>query len=474
MAKLSINHDALNRHVHGHPGSVFLAAGLGVLVIFLPLPLGGVLEIARVILAGTMVVLFLVFWAFTSRSDKVYSLRARLWILPWLILSVFIAMHIALPVRWLPSGWHVYSQAVIEQLGPDLRLSPSAIASVTYWATFSLYWVAAWVVSTLSRKGVRVLLWLIFSATVFQALLGLTFLVQKQDLIPWLLFFGGEGSVWDSFGKAKFIPHARGSFYLYNHYAGFLSMSGLIVLAGIFSSRRTGGFTRRKGLQIVLGVLFAMIIGMALLASRSRLGVLSGVVGGVLFAVLILRRARGLESRWVAYAPWIALGVALLAGLWFGIDRLIERYLQLPDHTDRFQIWAALFDLPLGVWVVGTGASSFLEVFKLVHPSGLAPSYWRAHNDWLQFVLEFGLLASLVVGLTMVWWFRRAACHASGYSMLQLGALSALVVQSVHSLGDFDLQIPGAALVFWVALGLVANPHIAGRAHREKSFDQSP
>jgi hypothetical protein len=419
-----------------------------------------VLEIARVAFAMWVVILFFIFWLSNIAAANAYALRAWPWVLPWLMLSALIAMHLALPASWLPMGWQVYPPKLHELLGDKLHLAPSAVAAISYWATFSTFWALAWMVSSLNRSGVRLLLWFIFIAALGQALTGLIMLVGRHDLNALLVFFGGAGSVWDYWGHADFKAHGRGTFYIYNNYAGYLGMAALLVLAGLLSDRGAGGLVRRVELRITLGVVFCLVVGMGLLASHSRLGVLASVVGFVVFGLLLLRRARGSESRWLSYGPWAALGVALIAGLWFGLDRLVERYFLLPDHTTRYEIWVALFDLPAGVWLVGPGASSFIDVYHLVRPSHLA-EFFRAHNDWLQFVLEFGVIGTVLVLMAMVLWYRRNCRHS--FSTLQLGALCALIAQGIHSLGDFDLQIPGAAIVFWVALGLVANPHIARR-----------
>ena len=93
-----------------------------------------------------------------------------------------------------------------------------------------------------------------------------------------------------------------------------------------------------------------------------------------------------------------------------------------------------------------------------------------ALNDPLQFVLEFGvvgsiLLATLVgVGLKALW--------PKKLNGINTPALAGLVAMFVHSFGDFDLRVPGTAVLFWLGLGVFLS-FTSGSAGRRRKRSSS-
>ncbi|MCP3953366.1 MAG: hypothetical protein GY697_14285 [Desulfobacterales bacterium] len=88
--------------------------------------------------------------------------------------------------------------------------------------------------------------------------------------------------------------------------------------------------------------------------------------------------------------------------------------------------------------------------------------YYEAHNDYLEFIFDFGLIGSGLIVAALVIWFKHI--QVKGWSLIQYGALGGIVAIAIHSLGDFNLQIPGVAVTFWVAVGLLMNPNISQKA----------
>jgi O-antigen ligase len=205
----------------------------------------------------------------------------------------------------------------------------------------------------------------------------------------------------------------------------------------------------------LLIVIFSLVLALALFNTLSRLGTVSALFGLLVFALLAranrVGRVSGLERFWLLLAGLVALGLAIT----FGLAPLLLRYSAIVTDTGRLEALIPLADLPLKTWIAGAGAGGFAEVFKLVQPASLAPSFEYLHNDWVQLVLELGLIGTGLVVAVLVLWWRRVG--PSQLDRLRAAAAGGIAAIALHSLGDFNLQIPGTAFAFWVTLGVLCN-----------------
>jgi O-antigen ligase len=78
----------------------------------------------------------------------------------------------------------------------------------------------------------------------------------------------------------------------------------------------------------------------------------------------------------------------------------------------------------------------------------------EAHNDYLQVLLDLGLLGAALVASLLVTLFR-AAVRAASRTPLDAGILGALLALGFHALVDFNWQIPANAITY-VALSALA------------------
>jgi len=124
------------------------------------------------------------------------------------------------------------------------------------------------------------------------------------------------------------------------------------------------------------------------------------------------QRAPG-NSHWrplagLALAPPIAIG----GSIWLGREALQDRWnTRVNKSGGRRVVWAARTLTTPGGWLrsipsLGWGLGTYAKVFQLIRPRPLEPnrqyerSYADAHPDWLQALLEVGLVGTTLLALT--------------------------------------------------------------------------
>src|SRR3984957_3188877 len=158
----------------------------------------------------------------------------------------------------------------------------------------------------------------------FEAFYGLV-----QYLSGWQQIF--------AYVKKYDLEEATGTYINRNHFAGLLEMILPFSLALAFYEfeklrRRQAQSPRRKHklfagsgfARAIFWVAVAVLIGVALLFSRSRMGILAGVLSSLfLFGLVALSRLGGRSGLWLAGA-FLVLGLALT--LWIGPGPVLPRF----------------------------------------------------------------------------------------------------------------------------------------------------
>ena len=228
------------------------------------------------------------------------------------------------------------------------------------------------------------------------------------------------------------------------------------------------------GSRLPVGALWGValfVLLAAVLASNSRAGAITGLVVTVL-AVLLLPLRR-------SHAParhWRLAGVAallLLVAAAVGVDALMSRFTDKSGYgdSDRWMMVTSTWRAALTFWPVGSGLGSFAAVYPGFQPAGLQGFVNHAHNDYIQLLMECGLLAVVLAGLAVALVARQAArlvrrARAVGLdapALLQASCGLGLLAVLLHSWVDFNLRIPANALSAAFLLGAFLRP-LASRA----------
>lgn len=302
---------------------------------------------------------------------------------------------------------------------------------------------------------------------VFGVLLGLAMVHTAVGIVQaaW-----GEDFMLFGFFRPEGGTRASGLYISPNHYAGFLEIAAVLGLSVVWWS------TRKPAVRIFAGWA-SLCVGVGLLLSQSRGGVLCAGVAVTVWAgvsgwVHSLKRPQGLGRAFFAIFTGLVLLVG--AGSWFASQHfaLQQRLATTFGRDIRLANWAAALDQFHSAPVFGTGAGTHLYLGRLYRRPELQSDPVHAHNDYLELLAEYGLLGGVGMAVFLALHARNGA-RAIGRCArtlrvrgdwsrdelaLVIGALTAAAGVAAHSLIDFNLHIPGNALVMAFLFGILANP----------------
>jgi O-antigen ligase len=364
-------------------------------------------------------------------------------------------------VRLVAPGSYGFRRVYAPEFGRMKFMTLSIVPSETIGAGLflaSLFILGFLVLHTVKRgRQIRALLAVLVGSGAFQALYGLFELTRSE---PRLLFY-----------KKVFSPDSvTGTFVNRNHLSGYLEM--IVPLAiGLAIARMNMMTFGVKGLREKLllwtskGILLAgaVVMALAIVLSNSR----SGLAVLAFTAFLFLGLSVSAFSRTGFRQPWVGktvratfLCVTLLA-LAVGIGSTIRRF-AVDDllHEDRPQYWANTVEIIRDFPLFGTGLGTFASAYGAYErASSNELQLVHAHNDYLEYVAELGLVGgALLIGSVLylavaayLGWRGRRNAQARA---LALGGIVSLSGMGLHAVTDFNLHIPANMVLFATVLGL--------------------
>lgn len=278
------------------------------------------------------------------------------------------------------------------------------------------------------------------------------------------------------------LTRASGMFISPNHFAGYLEAVAMFALG--FAAWARSGLAER----IVAGlVAVGCYAGVAI--SISRGGMLSSAFSLLIFlslcAVIVIRlrpkKALAIVALMLAGLFVVGSSLIVFAGQSKTIANRAER---IVAHDIRYANWAATMDQFRLAPLLGTGAGTHIIYGRLFRREELQVDPIHAHSDYLEMLAEYGIVGA---GLSVIF----LVCHlgnglisvrrfvlrlepedpdtpppraASPNLAITLGALGVIAALLAHSVVDFNMHIPGNALLYAFAFGILANP--GGEGHR--------
>ena len=270
------------------------------------------------------------------------------------------------------------------------------------------------------------------------------------------------------------VTNPFGPFANHNHFAGYMELLIPIPIA----------LTITRAVRTELRVLFgfaAIVMGIAAVLSLSRGGIISIAAGMLFLMIMGLRLPRqkrktaaksGLPSLAWQSAVVVAIVAVISVGiLWIGADPVINRVTQgqptdagAPKETfysSRGWVWRDTFTMIRANPLLGVGLGAYETAFSIYTKSDGSLRVPQAHNDYLQVVADCGIVGGVIAVWFIALVFRAVSRGARSadplYAGLALAAGAGIFAMLVHSLFDFNLQLPSNALLFLLLSAVAVN-----------------
>ena len=326
-----------------------------------------------------------------------------------------------------------------------------------FLAYLSAFMLAAYVFDF--RKGKSTLLRILILLGCFEAAYGIV-----QYVTGWQKIF--------TYTKRFDLEEATGTFINRNHFAGFLEMVLPFVLAYAFyhfqagSPRRSSGESglssgRGSAAQVLFYTFLLVLMVVAVVFSRSRMGILATVF--TIVAVALLAQLRVRRKVWVL-GILLFVGCVLGYGLWIGLGPVLARFeiLGEPGYLQiegRIGIWKDTLRLIRDFPLLGSGLGTFELLYRGYQTVVVTSNVDHAHNDYLEFASDTGVIGAALLFLPILYLLARMVISflddpRSYRRAVTLGCIGSTTAILLHSVTDFNLQIPANALVFAVVLGI--------------------
>lgn len=341
-------------------------------------------------------------------------------------------------VLWNPLNWPLLGFIAIGILQLVFRLSAYPYLTQTDLLKFVSYFLIFFLSTQAFRERADLvrLAWFLILLGFAVSLFGIVQHFTSEGKIYWIRRPVEGGDI--------FGPYVNR-----NHFAGFVELVLPVGLAlMVFRGLRRDLYP--------LTVLLTVIPMGALVLSGSRGGMVGFAFELSLLALLARTRRRGKDSKRL-----MALGIMGLAAMafmvWLGAGKLAERFSNVRRGDVSLERRGTLFEGAARIFlrhpVLGTGMGTLVSVFPSYETAYDGRLVEHAHNDYIETLAGMGILGGLC-GFAFLWLLYRGArrCFEAEQGhfsrALHAGAIVAVCGLLLHSLVDFNLQIPANAILF--------------------------
>ena len=402
--------------------TAILLSGCGILL-FATLAFGAVESWAVFVLEMSSMGLMLV-WAFRQWSNQQLDITDHVLYRP---MAVFFALA---AIQWIAG------------------ITSYRLETYRHLLLFAAYGMLAFVVSQTLRRTSQ------FEAVaqLFTAYGGvLAFFSILQGLAPngklyWVFALQNGGFIY-------------GPYVNHNHYAGLMEMLTPFPLVLAATSMSSGN--RKIAIAAV-----AALMGASIFLSGSRGGMVAFVVQMLVLGALLLRKREVGWQQPLMLGGFVALVIIFL--VWMGGNEVTRRLISIHSEAReeltggvRLTIDRDCLRMFLKRPFLGWGLGTFPTVYPQFRSFYTNFFVNEAHNDYLQFLVETGLGGISIALWFLVALFRKAAGKLKNWTETATGCLTVAALLGcigilVHSLLDFNLQIPANAALFFVLCALAA------------------
>ncbi|MEG6508887.1 O-antigen ligase family protein [Methyloligella sp. 2.7D] len=379
----------------------------------------------------------------------------------WLPALAFLAVVIWIGVQlsgFTPQSWHhpLWGMAA-DALGHDVEGRITVNPQHTWEAGLRLLTAAAvfWLALQLCRNPWR-------ASKFLQAVALIGFVYAGYGLIAHFLL--PDRILW--YPKLYYKESVTATFINRNNAATYFGLALIACLGTIISTYRRATARVADNWRFQLGsaiettagwggfLLVAFFtIGVALILTGSRAGIVSSLAGLMALSGLLLLGGRK-HGRFAGLLVLAAAAVVVATVLIYGdlfFDRLSR--VNAAGRTAVYAItWQSVGDAP----ILGMGYGTFEDIFPMYRDTSMSPwDIWdKAHDTYLELLQGLGVpMAACLIGAVvfLVFLCLRGATTRQRSGYLPAVAVAGSVLVGLHSFVDFSLQIQAVALT-WIAI----------------------
>ncbi|WP_199504284.1 O-antigen ligase family protein [Qipengyuania sp. YIM B01966] len=291
---------------------------------------------------------------------------------------------------------------------------------------------------------------------------------ERLALIPLLLSIGTVSAL---MGLTQIAVGGRSALYTYavtnagspvglfangNHQAVFLA--SFMPLLAVWSV--AGPAASRNGRMVASTCLWLVFAGIIYLTG-SRAGIALGLIGALLAVVVLVREILAAQSSAVResrgrllIAGMVGLAVVILATAVMCTAGHCSAGVMVPNAGEemRFRAMPTMLEAAKAFWPFGSGPGSFASVYQIFEPRELVGPHYlnHAHNDWLEVVIENGLLgvAMIMTVVGIIGWLCVCVMRVSVLDWsVRLALCFPPLAMAAASFLDYPLRTPLMAAV---------------------------
>lgn len=416
---------------------------------------------------------------------------------PWAILvfsffiSVIFLFHLILSIKkakpLLPPSYSLWviipltcvTTLLLIQLIPGLNISFSNNLSIISIDPIQTQ------ITLLKTLTMLLFSWLLFSyCDHFKALIKIGYSIVLGGLIQALYatFLNLNPDLNSLVFNYPFEPRASGSFSYQNFLANYLAMClsigmGLLISQlSLVNTQKNLKNNIRNIVSVILsskmllrGALILMII--ALILTRSRMGNSAFFIA---LSIVSMFSFFFYNKKPVLLRPLIIsffiIDIVIIGAL-FGVDKVHKRLTQTSLESEtRDEVIRDSIPIIFDNFFLGTGGGTFYTAFPKYQSELYSGYYDNAHNDYIQFSVEFGVPITLVFGtlilVALLTSFKTMMKRRTPlYQGISFGCATTIIYMLLHSTVDYSLQAGANSFTFILILCLV---FIAAKLPREK------
>jgi O-antigen ligase len=383
----------------------------------------------------------------------------------WLLLSIIYLIPLPLSLLQIisPTVAGVYASTGMDYgyLSLDVYASYKILL-------LSVYYIVVFILAVLlinSRTRIKIILLLFLFLGVIEAIYGM-YLVSIEQTGTFVQV------------TTVSVKNASGTFINKNHFVAFLSMCFMLGLA----IRQTLSHKNNFDLQRSLGVRFIRFIGhpirlldfclflmlMGIWNTHSRAGLVAFLLAMVFLVIInvIIKKHKNINIKTLMIGfILVILGLVLVA------DDINYLFNTLGLHTndslnfiansaqDRLLAFNQAIENYHKYWFTGVGPGAY-QVFFVNHRILDQTAYFdHAHNDYIEFIIEYGLFSVILLMLLILILFRIVKfiykTHSHFYKIIGISVISCLLYLLIHGNIDFNARIPANVVTIIVAISVI-------------------